>query len=83
MIEIILKFLSPVLGALAQLARDAFADWRRDEALKQQGATEAKLNADEQRIDDIKDAEAIRTAVHDELAAHPEQLRADDGFKRD
>lgn len=60
----------------------AFTGWLHDRAMISAGQAEAVAAGLVEQANAIKQATKARADVRGELAAHPERLRDDDGFKR-
>jgi len=74
---------SLILGALAKLLVDLFNAKQANQntiALGQQQQQNADLKG---QLDGIKKANDARDAVRADIAAHPDRLRDDDGFRAD
>jgi len=76
-----MDWLALALGLVKLLG--AFTGWLHDRRLLSAGQAEQVAKELQGQSDALKKALAAREAVRGDLAAHPDRVRADDGFKRD
>ena len=72
------KLLLAVVGLLGDLV-----SWMKAKQLMDAGAAKAIAEAMRAQADEIHQAEVVRSSVRDDLTAHPDRVRVNDGFRRD
>lgn len=70
-----------LVGGLFSLAGKIF-DWLYAKRLVDAGRTAQQLESLKEQVDAAKKAVDARIAVERDLAAHPDRVRDDDGFRR-
>lgn len=70
-----------IVGGLFQVAGKIF-DWLYAKRLVDAGRTAQQLESLKEQVDAAKKAVEARIAVERDIAAHPDRVRDDDGFRR-